>query len=240
MEFRPSLGIVAAMRREIEPLVRNWRRQQRMYDGREFEFFEQGSAVAVCGGIGADAARRATEALIRLYEPASVISAGFAGALQSGMKAGELFVPGVVIDAKDGSRVAAGSGSGTLLSFDGIAGPDQKAKLARAYGAQAVDMEAAAVARGAATHDVRFLACKAISDTSDFFLPPVERFVASDGALLSGRFAVYVIFRPWLWNRVRILARNSKRAAETLTRELATMAEREIDSREGEPHPVAR
>ena len=44
--------------------------------------------VLVCGGMGAPAARRATEAIIQLYGPEVVISAGFAGALQPGMKAG--------------------------------------------------------------------------------------------------------------------------------------------------------
>ena len=50
-------------------------------------------------------------------------------------------------------------------------------KLAQSYGAQAVDMEAAAVARGAQARGVRFMAVKAISDESTFAMPSMDRFV---------------------------------------------------------------
>ena len=51
-----------------------------------------------------------------------------------------------MIDAKDGSRVEAGVGHWVVVSVDHIATVDQKAALAKAYWAHAVDMEAAAVA----------------------------------------------------------------------------------------------
>ena len=76
----------------------------------------------------------------------------------------------------------------------------KNAKLARAFGAQAVDMEAAAVAKGAETHGVRFMACKAISDDKRFLH-------AGDGGISwtrkevsNGRFALHVALRPRLWD----------------------------------------
>ncbi len=54
--------------------------------------------------------------------------------------------PRLVIDAADGSRSDSGNGEGVLVSFGEVADPEQKASLAKAYGADVVDMEAAAVA----------------------------------------------------------------------------------------------
>src|SRR5439155_1080990 len=73
---------------EVWPLVKQWSASEREFDGRQFRFFENARAVLVCGGIGAEAARRATEAIIRLYQPVAVESVGFAGALDSRLEVG--------------------------------------------------------------------------------------------------------------------------------------------------------
>ena len=83
-----KVAMVAALEREVRPLVKGWLGVEREYLGRRFKFFESGQAVLVCGGIGADAARRATEAAIALYEPEVVLSVGFAGALDPGIEGG--------------------------------------------------------------------------------------------------------------------------------------------------------
>src|SRR6476660_7296010 len=82
----PEVAIVAALEREVRPLVREWKVAEREHAGRKFRFFESDRAVVVCGGVGPEAARRATEAAISLYRPARVISAGFAGALIEGLR----------------------------------------------------------------------------------------------------------------------------------------------------------
>ena len=151
-----KVGMVAALEREIRLLVKDWRRVEREYDGRRFKFFENGQAVLVCGGIGADRARRAAEAVIALYGPGLVLSVGFAGGLDPALKVGDIFYPSRVVDVCDGSSVETGAGRGVLVSVAGIADVEQKAKLAQSYGAQAVDMEAAAVARGAQARGIRF------------------------------------------------------------------------------------
>ena len=83
-----KIAIVAALEREVRPLIQQWKPVEREYDGREYKFFENDRAVLVCGGIGPEAARRATEAIIRLYAPVLVQSVGFAGALDSTLKVG--------------------------------------------------------------------------------------------------------------------------------------------------------
>src|SRR5438034_1963633 len=161
--FRPmdtpkrKIALVAALEREVWPLVKQWSASEREFDGRQFRFFENARAVLVCGGIGAEAARRATEAIIRLYQPVAVESVGFAGALDSRLEVGTVIGVKRVIDAKDGSTAEAPIGYWTLVSSESTAGVEQKKKLALAYGAHAVDMESAAVARAAQCRGIPFL-----------------------------------------------------------------------------------
>jgi adenosylhomocysteine nucleosidase len=220
-----EIGIIAALPREVAPLIRHWRGTERGYAGRQYRVFESGNAVLVCGGIGAEAARRATDALIALFQPALICSVGFAGALDPGLKVGEVFNPRVVIDAADGSRVDTGRGEGVLVTFHAIASPQQKAKLAECYAAQAVDMEAAAVARAAAARGVAFTAVKVISDDDQFTFPAMEKFIRSSGEFREGKFAFFVIVRPWLWRAAIRLAGNSRRASVELCRGLEHLDE---------------
>jgi adenosylhomocysteine nucleosidase len=220
----PEIAIVAALEREIWPLVRHWRPLDREYSGRRFRFFESEQRVAVCGGIGAQAARRAAEAIINLHRPGLVQSVGFAGALDQSLRVGQLFEPRQVIDASDGSRVETSSGSGILVSFSSVASSDQKSRLATAYRAQAVDMEAAAVAKAAEAHGLRFAAVKVISDEVNFAMPPMERFIANDGGFRSPAFALHIAVRPWLWRSVFRLARNSTEASRRLCEYLSRNA----------------
>jgi len=216
-----KVAIVAALEREVWPLVKDWRTTQKQHEGRPFKFFEHENVVLVCGGIGAEAARRAAEAIIALYRPELIISAGFAGGLDPALRAGHALTPRLVIDAGDGSRTDSGTGKGVLVSFGGVADSEQKAGLARAYGADVVDMEAAAVSRSAEAHGIQFTACKVVSDSRDQRLPPVARFVAPDGTFQSFRFLAHVAVRPWLWVGVGQLARNSAVAAQSLCKQLA-------------------
>jgi adenosylhomocysteine nucleosidase len=216
-----KIAIVAALEREVSPLVQDWRIVEQKYEGFTFKFFENGNgAVVVCGGIGGEAARRASEAAISIYKPEIVQSAGFAGALDSSLRVGEVFSPATVIDVKDGSRTKLSNGNGVLVSSSSVAGAEQKSKLAAAYGAKAVDMEAASVAKGARLHGIEFRAVKVISDEFDFEMSAMERFVGRDGTFQTGKFVLFAAVRPWLWSNVARLARNSAKAARPLSAEL--------------------
>jgi adenosylhomocysteine nucleosidase len=216
-------GIVAALEREVRPLTKHWSVSEKEVDGRRFRFFEKDNVVLVCGGIGAEAARRAAEAVIAIYAPTVIYSAGFAGALEPTLKVGDVVQPLRVVNAGDGSSANLDQGEGVLVSFGSVASPEQKAKLRVSFGAQAVDMEAAAVGRAAEARGVGFAVMKVISDEFDFGFPSMERFVDSNGQFLERRFAWFTAFRPWLWPQVARLARNSKRASLALCNELRKM-----------------
>ena len=210
------VAIVAALEREVRPLVKHWRIHEKEHDGRRFRFFENGDVVLVCGGIGSAAARRAAEAVIATFKPKIIYSAGFAGALNERLQIGDVVRPHAVINASDGSRVTLEGGEGILVSFDAVASPEQKSKLRDSFGAHAVDMEAAAVAQSAEARGIRFAAIKVISDGVDFEFPALERFVDSEGRFREGRFAAFAALRPWLWPQVARIARNSHRASRAL------------------------
>ncbi|HEX9110370.1 MAG TPA: phosphorylase [Terriglobales bacterium] len=226
------IAIIAAMEREVKPLIRGWKFRTLEHGGHRYRLFENGDAVLICGGIGAEAARRATEAVIQEARPVRVVSVGFAGALDSTLKVADVFEPRTVINAADGVRAATGSGQGTLVSYAAVAGKEQKQRLGRAYGAAAVDMEAAAVAQAAQARGVDFAALKAISDAAGFSMPATERFLASDGQFRTVKFALHVAVRPWLWGSTIALARNSARASRALCAAIEAYLKRKTCARE--------
>jgi adenosylhomocysteine nucleosidase len=224
----PKVAIVAALEREVKGLIRNWSRIEREFEGHKFVFFERDELVVVCGGIGTECARRAAEAAIALYHPERVESVGFVGALDETLRVGDIFRPAEVIDARDGSRFETGcfeigrletgdaQGTGRLVTFMAVAGAEQKAKLAKAYQARVVDMEAAAVFAAARAHGIAFGATKVISDEFNFEMPGMADFIDAAGQFKAVSFVVYVALRPWLWKRIATLARNSNKAANAL------------------------
>lgn len=229
----PKFGIVAALEREVEEFTRKSAVSHRVHDGRTVKVFERGDTVLVCSGIGRQAARRATEALITLWHPETVQSVGYAGALTPALKVGELIRPARITDAGDGSSLEISHGHGILVTASCTATSEQKRRFAEMYRADAVDMEAAAVAKGAEARGIRFSALKVISDSVDFDMPPTDRFVTSEGQFRSGRFVLFAALRPWVWGTVATLAKNSKAATRVLCRAL----EKELVERSSEVVP---
>jgi len=223
----PRIAFVAALDREVAPLTATWKALVAEHEGKRYRFFENGNAVLVCGGIGAECARRATEAVIQHFHPDRAVSVGFAGALDGTLKVADVLEPAVVICANDGSRTETGMGRGSLVSFAEVVSREQKDRLTKSYQASAVDMEAAAVARGARARGLAFGALKAISDASNFDMAPTGKFIASDGRFQTMRFAVHVALRPWLWRWATVLARNSSSASKALCAAIAQYADRE-------------
>ncbi len=211
----PKIGIIAAMEREVAGLVGSWGCGVVESRGRRWKAFQTPRAVLVCSGIGGLAAGRAAEAVADMGIEV-LISAGFAGALLPGMRAGGPLTPEVVVDAETGARFRAIFGGGTLVSAGRVLRQQEKSELAHRYDAQGVDMEAATVAGVAERHGCGFLAVKAISDTLEAVLPPLEPFLDDQGRFHTAQFVAHVAVRPHLWRSVARLAANQRQASQTI------------------------
>jgi len=214
------IAIVAAMEREVGPLMRAWATTSLEHQGRRFQALAKEHAVLVLGGIGPVAAANAAEAVLAHSGASLVVSAGFAGALHPETNVGDLVVPEVVVDAASGLRYPTSGGSGALVSTWEVLGPAEKIELAARYHAVALDMEAAAVAAVARARGTEFCAAKTISDEQGFAMPPVGRFVDAAGRFQTARFLAHAALRPRLWTSVGQLAVNTARASEILCESL--------------------
>lgn len=216
------MGIIAALPREIKPLVRGWKEER--LPGR-IHVYTKGPAVVVCAGMGTERVTLAVQAAMAARPVTSLISVGLAGACDPALRVGDVVWAGVVVDAKSGERYNDALYTQVIVTAQTVAGVKEKRRLYESYGASAVDMEAATVARLAEARGVSFQVLKAISDEADFEMQELARFATKDGQFRAVAFAAYAAVRPRLWPRMAALARNSNRAVEVLTRELQAILE---------------
>jgi len=226
-----SIAVVAAMARELAPLLRGVRSQG--VDG--IEFFELEDAVIAVGGVGRKAAGHAAEALITRYSPKVLISAGLVGALTPKLKVGDVVEVKEVIDVDSGAKFETAQGDTVLVTGSAVAGPADKPIEAQYWNADIVDMEASAEAEVAKQHGIEFMAIKAVSDEVNFAMPPLGKFVSDRGKFETLRFLAWVAIRPKWWSAVRQLNTNSNLAAAKLSQALSHLIQRRalMDPAEG-------
>ncbi len=217
------IGIVAAMPAELRPLVREWPRTDHVFVGQ----VGHNECFAACEGMGAAGATRAFAALrATAGELDAVVSYGWAGAITCGIKPPEVLTVGEVIDARTGERFFTDSphrGPGAplrLVTLDHVATQPEKRPLAERYHASLVDMEAATVGRLARAHGWSFLCLRGISDGATDPLPDLNPFITHNGRFRTAAFALGAALRPASWSALAALGRNSRAAAEGLSRAL--------------------
>jgi nucleoside phosphorylase len=227
-----KLVIIAADQIEIAPLVRGWRHTRVTAQRHDVDLFENGAVVIGLAGMGPVPARIAADTAHKHCgkDARAFLSVGFAGALNPGMKVGDIFEPKKIICAADDTEIINSGGSGMLVSAGAVAGNDAKKMMARQYGADAVDMEAYSVADVARIYGVPFRAIKVISDELAFPMPPMGRFINEQGRFQRGSFIIYSLLRPWSWPTVARLARNGQRAADSLCQRLLQEVGNAVDA----------
>ncbi len=143
-------------------------------------------------GMGAEAARKATAELISAYQPAWVVSAGFAAALVEDVRRGHIVMAEELVDLsgrrlsiglkvdRESIQAARGLHVGSLLGVDRlISTPEEKRELGQSAGALACDMETIAVAEACREAKTRCLSVRVISDAVSDRLPKeVQNLVA--------------------------------------------------------------
>ncbi len=190
-------------------------------------------------GIGPGRSARRVRKVLQEIRPAKVLVIGYAGALDPRLRVGDLMVPQKAISLlpqqsgdlplkalKPGSGVdlllwpdlhaAAGAAGleinlGPLLtSAEAVGNPEQKSLLFRESGAQAVDMETAAIAALASDQGIPIGCVRVISDTAaDRFLEP---FVPDPSAGFARRASKLALPANWAegyrqWRRRTAVAR---------------------------------
>jgi adenosylhomocysteine nucleosidase len=220
-----DIAIIAAMEREIRPLVRGWARRDLSTAQAIFPVFIRGNAIVICSGIGISPARQAAVAVMDSERPALLVSAGLAGALNTKLKVGQIFHPATVVDLATGVRFNAPGTDGVLVSASSVLDADAKRRITGSFGADAVDMEAAAIALVAEQRDCAFVAVKAVSEEAGFPMPSFEGFIDLRGRIRMARFLAACAVRPATWPTLFHLARNTARASRELCRALAHLIE---------------
>jgi len=187
----------------------------------------QGKALAVAGGIGREAAKRAVTATLGRHKVSALISIGYVGSLKPGWAAGEAFVaervlqPGssleypVSLPSVDGEAIRLRRG--TLVTIDHVAATvDEKRRLA-ALGADAVDMEAFEVAALARERGLPFFCVRAISDDAETELGfDFDRARRPDGTVSGAAVVAQAGLSPARWRKLFELKRNGELASRSL------------------------
>src|SRR6185503_20628296 len=151
-----------------------------------------------------------------------VLSIGWAGALNHDCKAGQAYSVAGVFDARTGERFNCDAGAGPLwlVTSPRVADEPEKRRLASAYKASLVDMEAAGIARLAAMRGIPFYCIKGVSDAHNAKLPDFNRFIDSSGQFQTPKFVLFALLRPWIWPALIQMGENSRKASQSMAEQL--------------------
>jgi len=227
---KADIGIVSALPIELSPFVGRCARV-RKYSGGRFVFrggtYEDIRIVFAESGMGFASARQASLSLIEAHSPKWLLSCGFSGALQPGMKIGDIVVADEIVDTHGQSLsvpVNMSSESrqslhvGRLLTADSMVRKvSEKQQLADTSAALAVDMESLAVAQVGRETKTRFMAVRVISDDMSADLPPeIASLISSSGSLRLGAAVGAIWKRPDSIKEMWRLRENAVQAAQRL------------------------
>lgn len=161
--------------------------------------------LLLADGIGAASAQRACAAIPNPSQLHAILSIGYCGATLPRWKAGDLLVASKVTHAASGedfsciipNLVSSPLPTGVILSVDRVVRLASEKHQIGAQGVDALEMEAAAVARFARQCGLPFLAVKAVSDTCDEDLPiDFEIARRGDGSVRIGSLLAQTLARP--------------------------------------------
>jgi adenosylhomocysteine nucleosidase len=208
------LAFVAAERREFDGLLRRAERAVKLdwpLDFARMAWLKGEPVVLAANGPGPKLAGRATEIVRKHQELRGLVSTGFCGALDPALEPCDIFVAkevitlshdrqGVVSQPLADARGSVTRGSvriGKLLSIDRVVSTAAEKADLRQTGADAVEMEAAAVALKAAEWKLPFYCIRVVTDTSAESFPlDFNRLRDADGRFSRTRIMAAALRRP--------------------------------------------
>lgn len=177
-------------------------------------------------GMGAATAVPRLTTAIEQFHPEQIILSGFAGALHPNWRAGDVFVAENLSTEDWLHRISYSLHSskfhvGALTTaIDLVSSPWEKSALRARTGADAVDMESAALYQVAVDAGIPVLTIRSISDDAhaDLVVPPTLLSAAAEhGIAGTARLMVWVLTHPARWMDFIRFVRNSKKSQSALT-----------------------
>ena len=208
-----TILMVAAEAREFEGLLSrlpSHKLDWGLQFAREAEW-NGNKAILVAHGAGLQLAGQAADTARRHVRPDAVVSAGFCGAVDPGLKVGDVVVASAVVDRDNGKRYSAApllsppgldaeraSSGGDILSTNRVAATAAEKRELWTSGVRAVEMESAAVASRAQIWNVPFYCVRTVSDTAgENFSIDFNRMRNARGRFSRGRIVMSALARPW-------------------------------------------
>ena len=240
-----DVGVVAALSIEMGHFIDRLA-DVRKYNGPKHTIIEgelNGKIIAlVLGGVGRTSARKAAEVLIAGHRPRWVLNAGFAGALDPGLRRFDVVMPNHIKDL-DGLRfdvnvsIPESHGDtgrprlldGGLVTIDRVAATAaEKTTLRQQTGATVVDMETSAVAALCSELGQKFLAIRVVSDTAaEDLAPEVLALMTRSGSYLVGSALRSIWNRPSslkdFWNLHQTAQEAADRLADIMVGAIARL-----------------
>ena len=114
-----------------------------------------------------------------------------------------------------------------IVTTSRVADASEKQRLASAYSASMVEMEAAAIARLAQMREIPFYCVKGISDGYSEKLPDFNRFILPNGSFRLARFVLFAALRPRHWLPLMRMGENSKSASRRIAERVLVILNKE-------------
>jgi adenosylhomocysteine nucleosidase len=247
------IGLIAAMPEEIRPLLRlagKYRRER--IDGFDAYRFTYGKEKVLLIKSGMGLVNAASAALILIKaKPCIIVNFGFCGAVKEGPQVGDIMVAQRILlnrenlfspqsgiveeEAKRLSRSLADAlkdrdfrvHGGAFITAAEIRNKAEMARLVPTWVPNPVlEMETAAVAKAAAMEGVPLLAVRGVSDDSGEELQfSISELTDARMEIRIGKVLRTVAGKPWIIPQMLRMAKNSRKAGESLALALAVMLE---------------
>jgi len=196
--------------------------------------------ILVRTGVGRKKAKQATLQVIENFNPAAIISTGYAGALNAELKVGDLFIADHILNAQNNSvsfemedtlnsewldlaKSISLSGEikikvGKLITVNSVIHTQEaKQDLGKQFSADAVEMETIEIALLARKNKIPFLSVRGISDAVDHELIDSSSFLGRDGEISKLRAGWYVLTHPKSLKNAISLRSQTQIATQNLT-----------------------
>jgi len=175
--------------------------------------------VTLIVGIGRANAEQSVRSFLTSGSPALVLTSGFAGGLNPDLKLGDVVFDVQSPKSKVQSQLtAAGAKPVKFFCADRIATTVAEKQALRAQtGADAVEMESAAIHAVCAERGIPCVTVRVISDTADEALPlDFNALAKPDKSIDAGKLALAIAKAPWKIGALLALQKKTKFAAERL------------------------